>query len=144
MAWKYSCPSLESNGVCDPIIAHCLLESADVVFAYLVAKSAGTAVNLHHDISRVNAQTCSSGLIVDFSDLVHFDEVVSVAQGPELVPPAFRSSVGDKGGIGAGNSAKLLSAIQVFLGRLSLLQHAARTPVQDSVQLRIGKAQMPA
>ena len=99
-------------------------------------------MNLHRNISQVNTQTCRSGLIVDFRDPVHLEEVVSGTQGPELVPPTFTSAVGDKAGIGAGNSAELLGAIQVFPGRISLLQHPARTFLQNSIQVGIGQVKM--
>ena len=59
-------------------------------------------MNLHGNIARGNAQACGNGLIVDFSDFIHFDEVVSRTQRPELIPPPFAGVVGDgKGSIGA-------------------------------------------
>ena len=87
---------------CNPVILYGFLESAHVVFADLVAKTSGAAVNLHGNIAGENTEPGSNRLIVDFNNFVYFDEVVPGSQRPELVPPTLAGTIGNKRSIRSG------------------------------------------
>ncbi len=93
-------------------------------------------------LANLVAKACGSGLIVDFSDSVHLDEVVSGPQCPELVSSAFPCSVRDESSIGTRDSAEFFCTIQVGTRGISFVHHPARTFMQTLVQLSVAQTQL--
>ena len=127
---------------CNPVILYGFLESAHVVFADLVAKTSGAAVNLHGNIAGENTEPGSNRLIVDFNNFVYFDEVVPGSQRPELVPPTLAGTIGNKRSIRSGIAAELLRVIQVFTRSGAIFHHPARSFVEHAIQLVVAQMEV--
>ncbi len=119
-------------GQLDVVLVHDALEAGHVVSAHLVAEAARAAVNLGHDLARKEAHAPGSRLVEDLIHYIDLDEVVARAQRAQLVAGALVGAGADLAGIGSGDATVLLSAVEVGLGGIALLQRPAR-PVDDHV-----------
>ena len=101
-------------------------------------------MDLHHDLAFEEAETPGDGLVQHPVDPVHLDEVVAGPEGPGLVAAAFARPGADRGGIGPGQAAALLGALEIGLRAEPLADRPARAGLQDRVHIRGLEPHVPA
>jgi hypothetical protein len=108
-----------------PVPGHGPLHDAHVVAADLVAETPGAAVNHDTDLALGQAEPLRRGGIVDLLDCLHLEEVVARAQAAHLAQPPVHRPRADLPGIGLGDSAPVLTACQVTLAAITLVERVA-------------------